>query len=285
MGANMALNIERVRPLTELLLKLSNISWHIDGRSVLDGVDLSLQRGQITTIIGPNGAGKTCLTRIALGLMPASSGKRWLAPNLRIGYVPQRFPLNPYLPLTVADFLALPGPSGQPSRFSWLRWPAPRQKYSQGEILSALREVGAEHLLSHAALTLSGGEQQRVLLARALLRKPDLLVLDEPVQGVDLAGQNELYALIRKLRDRHGCGVLMVSHDLHVVMAATDQVVCLNRHVCCTGHPEAVSKHPEYQRLFGASGGRDLAIYTHHHDHHHSLQGDATDCDTGCKHD
>lgn len=266
---------------TECLLNLQQISWHIDGRSVLDGVDLRLQRGEITTIIGPNGAGKTCLIRIALGLLPASAGTRWLAPNLRIGYVPQRFPINPYLPLTVADFLALPGPSGQASRW----WPAPRQRYAQPDILAALREVGAEHLLLHPALTLSGGEQQRVLLARALLRKPDLLVLDEPVQGVDLSGQNELYALIRRLRERHGCGVLMISHDLHVVMAATDQVLCLNRHVCCTGHPEAVSQHPEYQRLFGTSSSRDLAIYTHHHDHHHSLQGDATDCHAGCTHD
>ena len=263
------------------LLELTAISWHVDGRNVLDSVDLRLMRGEIMTIIGPNGAGKTCLIRIALGLMSPSAGQRWLAANLRIGYVPQRFPLNPYLPLSVADFLALPGPSGQASRW----WPAPRRQYTQTEILAALRDVGAEHLLRHAALTLSGGEQQRVLLARALLRQPDLLVLDEPVQGVDLAGQNELYALIRKLRDRHGCAVLMVSHDLHVVMAATDQVLCLNRHVCCTGHPEAVSQHPEYQRLFGVSGGRDLAIYTHHHDHHHSLQGDATNCNAGCQHD
>lgn len=254
-----------------LLLDLHQIRWQHDGRTVLDRVDLKLHRGEILTVIGPNGAGKSCLIRIALGLLKPSGGLRWIAPHLRIGYLPQSLKLNPYLPMTVADFLALPAANGQPFR--------------QTEILAALAEVGAEHLLRHPAQSLSGGEQQRVLLARALLRQPDLLVLDEPVQGIDLAGQSELYGLIASLRDRYHCGVLMVSHDLHVVMAATDRVLCLNGHVCCTGHPEAVSRHPEYQRLFGVQASRDLAIYTHHHDHHHTLQGDAARCHEGCQHD
>ncbi len=262
-----------------LLLSLEKIRWVHDGRAVLDGVDLTLRRGEILTVIGPNGAGKTCLTRIALGLLTPSGGQRWLAPGLRIGYLPQKLRLNPYLPLTVADFLALPGAG---NRRWWQRDNAP---YRREDILHALAEVGAEHLLMQQAQSLSGGEQQRVLLARALLRRPDLLVLDEPVQGVDLAGQAELYALIRALRDRYGCGVLMVSHDLHVVMAATDQVLCLNGHVCCTGHPEAVSRHPEYHRLFGLRASNDLAIYTHHHDHHHTLHGDAARCGEDCHHD
>jgi len=268
---------------TDLLLALEGIRWVHDGRVVLDGVDLQLRRGEILTVIGPNGAGKTCLIRIALGLMPASGGTRRLAPGLRVGYLPQKLRLNPYLPMTVADFLALPGGDhGHAGARWWRRGPRP---YRREEILKALAEVGAEHLLMSPAQGLSGGEQQRVLLARALLRRPDLLVLDEPVQGVDLAGQAELYSLIRELRDRYGCGVLMVSHDLHVVMAATDQVLCLNGHVCCTGHPEAVSRHPEYHRLFGLPASKDLAIYTHHHDHHHTLHGDATRCGEGCQHD
>lgn len=254
-----------------VLLRLEDVRWAHEGRQVLDGVDLTLRRGEILTVIGPNGAGKTCLIRIALGLLAPSAGKRSITPGLRIGYLPQKLRLNPHLPLTVADFLALPA-GGE------------RRRFRQDEILHALAEVGAEHLLAQPAQSLSGGEQQRVLLARALLRRPELLVLDEPVQGVDLNGQAELYALIRELRDRYGCGVLMVSHDLHVVMAATDQVLCLNGHVCCTGHPEAVSRHPEYQRLFGPAA-RDLAIYTHHHDHHHTLHGDAARCGEGCTHD
>lgn len=254
-----------------VLLRLEGVRWAHEGRVVLDGVDLTLRRGEILTVIGPNGAGKTCLIRIALGLLAPDGGHRRITPGLRVGYLPQKLRLNPYLPLTVADFLALPA-SGE------------RRRHAQDEILRALAEVGAEHLLAQPAQSLSGGEQQRVLLARALLRKPELLVLDEPVQGVDLNGQAELYALIRELRDRYGCAVLMVSHDLHVVMAATDQVLCLNGHVCCTGHPEAVSRHPEYQRLFGPAS-RDLAIYTHHHDHHHTLHGDAARCGEGCAHD
>lgn len=279
----------------DLLLSLHDIGLKRDERVVLDSVSLDLRRGEILTVIGPNGAGKTCLIRIALGLLAPDRGLRRLAPGLRIGYVPQKFPINPYLPLTVADFLALPGALALPApdraagtganapRARW--WRGGQRRHAQPGILAALAEVGAEHLLMQPVQALSGGEQQRVLLARALLRQPDLLVLDEPVQGVDLAGQAELYALIRDLRDRHGCGVLMVSHDLHVVMAAADQVLCLNRHVCCTGHPEAVSQHPEYQRLFGLRASSDLAIYTHHHDHHHTLHGDAARCGKDCHHD
>lgn len=264
------------------LLRLDRISWAHDGRQVLDGVSLRLQRGQILTIIGPNGAGKTCLLRIALGLLAPQQGQRWQAPGLRIGYLPQKLRVNPHLPLTVSDFLAQPDNGGGRTQ-RW--WQPARARFAQTAILAALAEVGAEHLLAQPVQSLSGGEHQRVLLARAMLRHPDLLVLDEPAQGVDLTGQAELYALIATLRDRHGCGVLMVSHDLHVVMAATDEVLCLNGHVCCTGHPEAVSQHPEYQRLFGPGGSRGFAIYTHHHDHHHTLHGDAARCGEGCHHD
>ncbi len=141
------------------------------------------------------------------------------------------------------------------------------------QIVSSLEETGVAHLIDEPVQVLSGGEFQRMMLARTLLGNPELLVLDEPVQGVDYMGEAKLYELIGRIRDRHGCGVLMVSHDLHVVMASTDRVVCLNRHVCCEGQPEEVSRHPEYLRLFGLESGTALAVYTHHHDHTHHLSG------------
>jgi zinc transport system ATP-binding protein len=199
------------------------------------------------TLVGPNGAGKTTLLRILLGLQRPSAGSAWRRPGLRIGYLPQRLAIDETLPLTVRRLLALAGPAGKE------------------RIDAALAEVGAKPLASMPVQALSGGELQRVLLARALLREPDLLVLDEPVQGVDVTGQGELYALIRHIRDRRGCGVLLVSHDLHLVMAASDEVVCLNRHVCCSGHPETVTRHPAYRALFGDA----IAVYAHHHDHVH----------------
>lgn len=240
------------------LISLNKVSLKREGRLVLENVQLELAAGKILTLIGPNGAGKTCLVRIALGLLQPDTGERWVKPNLRIGYVPQKLGLNEALPLDVRRFLSLA-----------------RAGLTPQEIESALAEVGASALVYSPVTRLSGGELQRVLLARALLRSPELLVLDEPAQGVDVAGQEELYNVIAKVRDRHGCGVLMVSHDLHLVMAATDHVLCLNRHVCCEGHPESVGAHPEYLRLFGAGtqGIKGLAVYSHHHDHHHDAHG------------
>ncbi|MGH8494449.1 MAG: zinc ABC transporter ATP-binding protein ZnuC [Moraxellaceae bacterium] len=239
------------------LLQLSGIRLARDGRTVLDGVNVSLEPGKILTLIGPNGAGKTCLVRIALGLLRPDAGQRIVQPGLRVGYMPQKLGLNESLPLDVQRFLALAAPG-----------------LSFATLAGALDEVGASHVMKTPVARLSGGELQRVLLARALLRQPDLLVLDEPAQGVDITGQEELYALIARARDERGCGVLMVSHDLHLVMAATDHVLCLNRHVCCEGHPESVSAHPEYLRLFGMQGAKGLAVYSHHHDHHHDAHGE-----------
>lgn len=238
------------------LLHLHNIQFRRDGRHILDGVSLKLDRREILTVIGPNGAGKSCLVRIALGLEQADSGERHIKPGLRVGYMPQKLQLNDSLPLSVQRFLELA-----------------QRRRDLPALMQALDEVGATHVLRSPLQSLSGGEFQRVLLARALLREPDLLVLDEPTQGVDITGQEELYALITGVRDRHGCGVLMVSHDLHLVMAATDRVLCLNQHVCCQGHPETVSQHPEYLRLFGLPADSHLAVYSHHHDHHHDLHG------------
>ncbi len=243
--------------MTTPLLQLDGIRLARDGRTVLDGVDLRLEAGKILTLIGPNGAGKTCLVRIALGLLKPDGGQRQTLDGLRIGYMPQKLGLNEALPLDVQRFLSLAAAG-----------------LNYAGLAQALEEVGAGHVMKTPVTRLSGGELQRVLLARALLRQPDLLVLDEPAQGVDITGQEELYTLIARARDERGCGVLMVSHDLHLVMAATDHVLCLNRHVCCEGHPESVSAHPEYLRLFGTQGAKGLAVYSHHHDHHHNAHGE-----------
>jgi zinc transport system ATP-binding protein len=241
------------------LLHLHGIDYHSGGRQLLQQVHLHLQRGQILTLIGPNGAGKTTLVKIALGLLSPSSGTVDRSPGLRIGYMPQRLQVEPTMPISVQRFLAL-APGAQPA-----------------DIAAALAEVGATRVADARMAALSGGELQRVLLARALLREPELLVLDEPTQGVDLKGQAEFYRLITNIRDRHQCGVLMVSHDLHLVMSATDEVICLNQHVCCHGHPEQVSNDPAYLELFGRQGVQAMAVYTHHHNHEHDLAGEVVD--------
>ncbi len=242
--------------MSDPLLEARGVRLAFAGRQVLDGVDLTVSAGEIVTLIGPNGAGKSTLVRVLLGLVRADAGEVYRRPGLTIGYMPQRLTLDPVLPLTVRRFLQLAG-----------------RGLDDGRLQAALDEVGAGHVLANPIQQVSGGELQRVLLARALLREPQLLVLDEPVQGVDVTGQSELYALIADLRRRRHCGVLMVSHDLHLVMAATDSVVCLNTHVCCSGHPESVSRHPAYLKLFGPREAATLAVYTHHHDHIHEVDG------------
>lgn len=237
-----------VKPtMSNLLVQLREVGVTFGPQRVLQDISLTVQRGEIITLIGPNGAGKTTLVRVILGLLTPHQGQVWRPPDLRVGYMPQRLTVNPTLPLTVARFLSLGG----------LTEPSTLQQ--------VLLEVGMTHLLNRPLQKISGGELQRVLLARALLRQPDLLVLDEPIQGVDITGQYELYELIARLRKQRGCGILMVSHDLHLVMAATDYVICLNQQVCCCGHPKTVSLHPAYLKLFGHRAGHDLAIYTHHH--------------------
>ena len=228
-----------------------------NGRDLLDGIDLDINKREIVTLIGPNGAGKTTLVRVLLGLETPDRGEVRRQKNIRIGYVPQRFEVDAVIPMTVERFLKL-GDEASPARI--------------GAILD---EVGAGHTRQQQLSQLSGGELQRVVLARALLRDPDLLVLDEPVQGVDYSGEAELYNLIARLRDDHGFGVLLVSHDLHIVMARSDRVICLNRHVCCSGVPETVAQHPAYTRLFGAEAARAFAVYRHHHDHSHDIAGAA----------
>ncbi|HCO61281.1 MAG TPA: zinc ABC transporter ATP-binding protein ZnuC [Porticoccaceae bacterium] len=232
----------------ETLLRLESVSKSFGRHVVVDGVDLSVERRSIVTLIGPNGAGKTTLVKLVLGLMNPSAGRIERVKGLRIGYMPQKLDLERSIPLQVDRFLAFAEPD-------------PRLR------CEALERTGIGGLAEHPVQGLSGGETQRMLLARALLRKPDLLVLDEPVQGVDVSGQDALYKLISGLRDELGCAVFMVSHDLHLVMAATDQVICLNQHVCCSGSPSQVSVDPEFVALFGPK----TALYAHNHDHHHDI--------------
>ena len=246
--------------MPETLLTLEKASLQLGQKQILEKIDLSLKQGEITTLIGPNGAGKSSLARIVLGLIKPSSGKIIRQAKLRLGYMPQKLNIDPSFPLTVLRFLLL------------------AQHTSKTQALATLARVDGQHLAGQAIQVLSGGEFQRVLLARAILRKPELLVLDEPVQGVDMNGQRELYQLITRVRDEYNCAVLMISHDLHLVMKNTDQVVCLNKHVCCAGHPEKVSQHPAYLQLFGEPIDDELAIYTHHHDHQHDLSGETLAC-------
>lgn len=239
-----------------------------NGRHLLRQVDLSLEAGKIVTLIGPNGAGKTTLVRSVLGLMAIDEGSIERSPDLRIGYMPQKLHIEASLPLSVDRFLLLGG--------------KPRVDLSEIQVLT-----GVAHLGKTPMQLLSGGETQRVLLARALLRDPQLLVLDEPVQGVDVSGQAALYSLINDIRKQRHCGVLLVSHDLHLVMATTDTVICLNQHVCCHGHPDTVTTDPAYLRLFGASIADtdktpQVALYHHHHDHQHDTHGNVIKGGVGC---
>lgn len=253
----------------KVLIETKAVCLELDSKQILDKVDLRLHKGEIVTLIGPNGAGKSTLVRVILGLIKPDSGEVKLTPKLRIGYMPQRLTIDPVLPLTVRRFLTL------------------AQRCSESKLIEALTEVRAQRLLDSAMQTLSGGETQRVLLARAMLRDPDLLILDEPVQGVDVTGQDELYRLIGTIRKRHGCGILMISHDLHMVMSATDQVVCLNRHVCCSGHPDSVRVDPSYVALFGPAETQQPVItpYSHQHDHRHDAHGNIIEDDhKGCSH-
>lgn len=221
------------------------------GSWLVRDIDLTIHRGEIVTIIGPNGGGKTTTLRAILKILKPTAGTVERAPGLRIGYVPQRLAIDWTLPLTVRRLMNL------------------TRSHSRQKISEALSQTGVPHLEDRSVQALSGGEFQRVLIARAILDEPDLLVLDEPVQGVDFAGEVALYELIGEIRARLGCGVLLVSHDLHIVMARTDRVVCINTHVCCAGQPQEVAASEAYVSLFGPRAADVVAIYRHEHDHVH----------------
>lgn len=246
---------ERETRSDQPLVMLQDAGIRRSGRWLVRGVEFSVHPGEIVTLIGPNGSGKSTSAKMAIGVLKPDEGRVERKPGLRVGYVPQKLAVDWTMPLTVKRLMSLTGP---------LR---------ESEITSALEAVGIAHLASAEVQHLSGGEFQRALLARAIARKPDLLVLDEPVQGVDFSGEIALYDLITSIRNSTGCGILLISHDLHVVMAETDTVICLNGHVCCRGTPAVVSQSPEYMRLFGANAGRTLAVYSHDHDHTHLPDG------------
>jgi zinc transport system ATP-binding protein len=239
----------------EVLAGLDNVGVRRGGRWLVRGVSFDVRAGEIVTLIGPNGSGKSTTARALVGVMKPDEGAVARRGGLRVGYVPQKLSIDRTLPLTVTRLMTLTA------------------RHGRTEIAAALEEVGIGHLAGAQVQALSGGEFQRALLARAMLRKPELLVLDEPVQGVDYTGEAALYELIGRIRDRTGCGVLLISHDLHIVMAATDTVICLNGHVCCRGTPQAVSSDPKYRQLFGQRAAGALAVYSHRHDHTHLADG------------
>lgn len=241
--------------LADLLLRADGVSYSQGKRTILDRVSFELQRGQITTIIGPNGAGKSTLTNIVNGLINNYTGSIVRSPGLRIGYLPQKVYVNTLMPLSVERLLRL------------------TRQSSSADIERALKQSEVGYLRQRQVHSLSEGELKRVLLARTTLGRPDLIVLDEPTAGVDVSGEIRMYQLIGELRDQLQCAVLLVSHDLHLVMSQTDQVLCLNQHLCCSGLPESVSQHPEYLALFGQQASQSIAVYAHHHDHEHDVSG------------
>ena len=238
------------------LLSATAIDLAYAGQRVLRGVSLSIAKGEIVTIVGPNGSGKSTLLRVLIGALKPDKGLVTRASGLKIGYVPQRLHIDPTLPMTVRRFLDLPKP------------------VPQGDAIAALDRAGVPGVIGQQMASLSGGQFQRMLLARAVLGGPDILMLDEPTQGLDQPGSASFYRQIEELRNRLGCAVLMVSHELHVVMSASDRVICLNGHVCCEGTPEVVSAAPAYRELFGTGTGGALALYRHDHDHHHHADHD-----------
>lgn len=233
------------------LIELKDVSVRYDQRAILHKVSLSIKAGEIVSLIGPNGAGKTTLVKVVLGLVKPTAGSVTRASQICVGYMPQRLVISPLLPLTVRTFLAC----------------VTDDKVAIATWLARLR---IEHLANQPLQSLSGGEWQRVLLARSLIRKPTFLVLDEPAQSIDIAGQSEIYQLLAQIRDEFGCAILLVSHDLHYVMQATDRVICFNHHICCHGSPSAIAQDPAF-----------LALYTHRHDHSHGTAGDILPAQAG----
>jgi len=258
------------------LISAENISHVFGNTQVLQDISLEIKPKEIVTLIGPNGAGKSTLLKILLGLIQPSQGLVSKQADLNIGFMPQKIHIDPTLPMTVERFLQLG--LVKPKRYFGFF----KAEYDTTLIQKTTDELDISDLLHKPIQNVSGGEMQRILLARALIREPDLLVLDEPVQGVDLQGQTEIYNYINQVRHEHGCGILMVSHDLHVVMKHTDEVLCLNQHMCCSGHPQSVSQSSEFQALFGDLSD-SIAFYEHHHNqdqcehthgHHHEHDSD-----------
>lgn len=235
------------------LIKTSNLSIRLDGKNILENINLIISEGQIITIIGPNGSGKTTLVRCILDLLKPTAGEIWIKDQLQIGYLPQKISINPSLPITVKDFLKL----------------KIKNPIKQNLLDKIVEETNIHKILLSPLQKISGGELQRVLLAKALLKEPQLLILDEPNQGVDVNGQVEFYKLIEKLRREKNIASLIISHDLHLVMKNTDYVICLHNHICCEGTVSKIQEQDYLHKLFNSEALEHFAIYNHHHDHKH----------------
>jgi len=235
-----------------MLIEVHNLCVKYGNKEVLRNVNLSLSKNEIVTIVGPNGSGKTTLFKSIIGSTPISSGKVLIRPNLKIGYVPQVLNIDRSLPLTVERFLSL------------------ENRRHKREALSAQQVLDSNDLLFKQISNLSAGQLQRVLLARALVNKPDVLLLDEATRGLDQPGSAAFYRKIEEIRNTTGCAILMISHDLHVVMSASNRVICLNGHICCQGEPKSVASSPEYKAMFGSNVDGTLALYQHNHNNNNN---------------
>ena len=238
----------------KLLVKLENAGVQRTSKWLVKGISLEVSQGQIVTLIGPNGSGKTTTAKMILNIMSADEGQITRNTN-KMAYVPQKINIDWTMPLRVIDFMKI------------------TNNLNNNQVLESLTTTGVDKLLYNQIHNLSGGEFQRVLIARAIAKKPDLLVLDEPVQGVDYNGEIALYNLIKKISVTLNCGILLISHDMHFVMSTTDHVICLNGHICCSGTPSSVVKNPEYIKLFGEHNSETLSYYQHQHDHSHNHDG------------
>ena len=239
---------------TQAVVKLNDVNLCLNNKNILEHISFDIPAKQITTLIGPNGAGKTTLLKIILGIVAPSSGTVWKKEGIKIGYVPQKLYLSKNIPLTVERFLCL------------------NEHYNRKELMDILEETRIPDLLSSSIHLLSGGEMQRVMFARSLLKHPDLLVLDEPAQGLDPVAEEQFYALLNRFNQEKKCAVIMVSHDLHIVLSSSHQVLCINRHICCRGSAKEIISHPDCQQLFGEESL--LSLYRHRHDHRHLPNGD-----------
>jgi len=235
----------------QVLSYLKNISLKLNEQQILKNINLRINRGQITTLIGPNGGGKTSIARILIGILKPSSGEVFIQKNIKIGYVPQKLEIEKTIPLRVMDFLEL---------FA--------QKNTKNQLL-IIKKLNIGTILEKSLHQISIGQMQKILLAQALMNSPDLLVLDEPTSNMDISAQADFYNLLEEIRKQQNCAILLISHDLHIVMQQTNQVICVNHHICCEGNPESINNHPEYLSLFGKHKINNIAIYPHHHDHLH----------------
>lgn len=240
----------------EDVASLENISLNLNNQQILKNIGLVLKKGQITTLIGPNGGGKTSIARILIGILKADSGAVFIKKGAKIGYMPQKLEIEKTIPLRVVDFLLI--------------------NHDQDSLLAnnqlikkIAKKLAIENILEKSIHQISGGQLQKVLFLQSLMSNPDILVLDEPAQYMDIAAQAEFYNIIEEIRAQKKCAILMISHDLHIVMQKTNQVVCVNRHICCSGSPESINNHPEYLSLFGKANLENIAVYSHHHDHQH----------------